>query len=283
MTYLLVGTYALLGAVAGSFITALVPRLRSGEPIVRDRSRCIHCGQVLGWRELIPLLSFIAQSGRCRSCSRPIPWTYPAVELITAFLFTGLGWALAHGVIAPAPFLVSAFGGTLDAPIPLETAASFIYYAVFITGAVAVSLYDFFYRLIPGGLVWILVAIATIARLGAGIEDGNLAGFFNSAEVGLMAFAVFWSLWFFSRGRGMGRGDADVAAAIGLYLEPAVAIAGFLFALWLGALVGILLVAFGRFSWRSAIPFAPFLFAGALVALASARYLNPIISSLYGF
>jgi prepilin signal peptidase PulO-like enzyme (type II secretory pathway) len=132
-------------------------------------------------------------------------------------------------------------------------------------------------------LAWILVAIATIARLGAGIEDGDLAGFFNSAEVGLMAFAVFWSLGFFSRGRGMGRGDADVAAAIGLYLEPAVAITGFLFALWLGALVGILLVAFGRFSWKSAMPFAPFLFGGALVALASARYLNPIISSLYGF
>lgn len=283
MTYALVGTCALLGAVAGSFITALVPRLRAGESIVRGRSRCIHCGQVLGWRELIPLLSFIAQRGRCRSCARPIPRTYPAVELIAALLFAGLGWALLYGVVAPAPFFVLTFGGTPYALVTLQTAASFAYYALFITVAVAVSFYDILYKLVPGGPVWVLAAVAAIARLGAGLASGDLDGFFNAAEVGLVAFGVFWSLWFFSRGRGMGRGDADVAASIGLSLEPAIAIAGFFFALWLGALVGILLVASGRFSWKSAVPFAPFLFAGALAALASSIYVNTLISSLYGF
>ena len=65
----------------------------------------------------------------------------------------------------------------------------------------------------------------------------------------------------------MGRGDADVALAIVAVLGPAVGLLGILFGFWLGAILGILLLLTGRLAWSSRVPFAPFLFAGALAAL----------------
>lgn len=77
----------------------------------------------------------------------------------------------------------------------------------------------------------------------------------------------------------MGRGDADVALAIGLFFQPPAVILGLFFALWLGAAVGILLVAVGRLTWKSPMPFAPFLFSGIILALFSIPHL-PLLQEM---
>lgn len=79
-----------LGAVLGSFLNCAAWRLCHGESVLRGRSHCALCGHVLGPWELIPLLSYLAQGGKCRHCGGRISPRYPLVELLSALSFVSL-------------------------------------------------------------------------------------------------------------------------------------------------------------------------------------------------
>lgn len=66
---------------AGSFLGVLIARLPQGRPVALARSACPHCHRRLGPAELVPLLSYAVQRGRCRGCGAPIGRFHPAVEL----------------------------------------------------------------------------------------------------------------------------------------------------------------------------------------------------------
>ena len=68
---------AMLGAIAGSFLNCAAWRIVRGESFVRGRSRCPSCGHILGVTELIPVVSWALQRGRCRSCGQRISPRYP--------------------------------------------------------------------------------------------------------------------------------------------------------------------------------------------------------------
>ena len=76
----------LAGPFVGSFLGVLVRRLPAGRPIAAARSCCEACGRSLSPLELIPLVSFAVQRGRCRSCGAPIAWAHPAIELAALVL-----------------------------------------------------------------------------------------------------------------------------------------------------------------------------------------------------
>ncbi len=94
----------------GSWLGVLVRRLPQNRPVVLGRSSCEHCGTPLTPIELVPLLSFIWQRGRCRHCSTWLGWFYPAIELAaltvaaaayyadgdgsSVWIDSALGWAL---------------------------------------------------------------------------------------------------------------------------------------------------------------------------------------------
>lgn len=80
-----------LGLAFGSFINALVWRLREGMSVARGRSMCVHCRHTLSWYDLIPVFSWIALGGKCRYCQRRISFQYPLVELATA-----AGWVASY-------------------------------------------------------------------------------------------------------------------------------------------------------------------------------------------
>ena len=67
--------------------------------VVFPRSFCPECGRQIGWRDNVPVLSYVLLGGRCRACKQPIGVRYPLIELITALLFTGValryGWSWA--------------------------------------------------------------------------------------------------------------------------------------------------------------------------------------------
>lgn len=81
---------AVLGALIGSFGNVVVFRLPRGESVVAPRSRCPACGHELGPHELVPVLSWAVQRGRCRSCDAPVSGRYPLVEALFALLFAGV-------------------------------------------------------------------------------------------------------------------------------------------------------------------------------------------------
>lgn len=271
---------SLVGLAAGSFLTALLPRLGTGEGVFRGRSRCVHCRKTLGWRELVPVISFLIQGGRCRACRGFIPRSYPLIELATGALFFFIAWALINGFLPPPAF--SPRGNALAlGEGRSEFIAAFLFYAFFAASAVAISVYDILYRLIPGALVLPFAAVGLLSQLAGAFRSGDFFSLLAIVGVALGAFLLFWALWFFSGGRAMGRGDADVAAAIAFALGPRVGAAGILFAFWIGALYGILGVASGKLAWKSAVPFAPFLFAGAIVALFFSDRLLAVLFPLH--
>lgn len=244
-----------LGLIVGSFLNVVISRLGTAESPLRGRSRCDHCGRMLKWFELIPLFSFAVQKGRCRSCREVIAVRHFFVELTIAVLFLVIGLAVVNGRI---------FLARLGAD---SIIAAFIYFAFFAAAAVAISFYDLEFRIIPRELTWPLAAVGSSVLILAAALSGNYWLLLQGLGSGLLAFAFFWAIWFFSKGKAMGRGDADVALAIALYLEPPAALVGFVLAFWIGSIFSLALLILGRLSLKSRIPFAPFLFAGAIAAL----------------
>lgn len=76
-----------LGATIGSFLNVVIYRLPKGKSIVAPPSSCPHCGHRLGALELIPILSWLLQRGRCKHCGQPISARYPLIEALTGGLF----------------------------------------------------------------------------------------------------------------------------------------------------------------------------------------------------
>jgi prepilin signal peptidase PulO-like enzyme (type II secretory pathway) len=85
-----------LGAVLGSFTTALTHRILNNQPWAYskeknlNRSCCPKCLTKLGGVDLIPLFSWLIQRGRCRHCKQTISLFYPATELISILVTLGL-------------------------------------------------------------------------------------------------------------------------------------------------------------------------------------------------
>lgn len=79
----------LFGICVGSFLNVLIDRLPKGKNVITGRSVCDHCKKKLRWFELIPLLSWVLQGGRCRRCHKKLSVQYPLIELVT-----GVGFVL---------------------------------------------------------------------------------------------------------------------------------------------------------------------------------------------
>ena len=82
-----------LGLVMGSFYTVVGSRLPRNESIVKPRSHCESCNHILKWYELIPVVSYVIQRGRCSKCHVKLSLMYPLIELFNGFLFS-LSYAL---------------------------------------------------------------------------------------------------------------------------------------------------------------------------------------------
>jgi leader peptidase (prepilin peptidase)/N-methyltransferase len=81
-----------LGAVIGSFLNVVIYRLPAGKSVVFPPSSCPSCGARLGPAELVPILSWVLQRGRCKHCGARISARYPAVEALTGSLFALAAW-----------------------------------------------------------------------------------------------------------------------------------------------------------------------------------------------
>jgi len=227
--------FLVVGLAVGSFLNVCIYRIPRGCSIVRPRSHCPACGRTLAWFDLIPVVSFIALRGRCRSCGAAISPRYPAVELLTGAFFAWCSLAAATPVLAAKTALLAAF-------------------------LIAVAFIDLDHQIIPDGILIWLAAVGVAADLAAG--DVSLLDALGGAMVGgglLLAVALV------SRG-GMGGGDIKFAAALGIWLGWKVLLAALLLAFVLGGAAGVALLALGIKKRRDMIPFGPFISAGAFAA-----------------
>ena len=233
----------LLGLCVGSFCNVLIYRIPRGEDFVKTRSHCMACGHVLAWYELLPLLSFLLQGGKCRACGAKLSPQYPLVEglnggmwLLTGLLFWG-DW--------------------------LRTA---LYCALF-SLLLVLAVIDWRTFEIPNGLN-LAVALLGAVQLAADFENWPLyvAG-------GCSVSLLFLLLWFLTGGKGLGMGDVKLMAAAGLLLGwPRI-----LLALIAGSVAGsvIHLIRMGRGAGHR-LAFGPYLAAGIWL---SALFGRPVIAA----
>ena len=106
---------ALLGLAFGSFLNVCIARWPEGESMVAPRSHCRHCGQTLAWCDNIPLASWLALRGRCRSCHAWIGYRYPLVEFSVALIWALLAWQTVPAFAAPGWTATSMFDASLYA------------------------------------------------------------------------------------------------------------------------------------------------------------------------
>ncbi len=86
----------IIGTIMGSFFNVVAHRLSNNESIIKPGSHCESCQHLLKWYELIPIISFLIQGGRCRQCHTKLSWWYPLIEIITGlfYLFSYLYFGL---------------------------------------------------------------------------------------------------------------------------------------------------------------------------------------------
>lgn len=250
--------FFLLGAVVGSFLNVVVLRFGFYERS-SSRSRCASCSATLSPSDLVPILSYLWLGGRCRTCGSTLSIQYPLVELATGVLF-----ALTYALL---PF------GTV--PEIVVVLAHLGFWSVL----VALVAYDLRHTLIPLPFIYALFGFALLALLARAATLELWFPVVDGVVGGLVTGGFFAAIYFVTRGRGMGLGDACVAGAVGLLLGLSGGVLAAAVGVWSGALVGLaliavqrsfpharVLVAGRRVTLKSEIPFAPFLAFGAVVA-----------------
>lgn len=273
--------FFIVGLLFGSFINVIAVRYRPEKFLFHritlgGRSHCPHCHKQLRWFELLPLVSYVLQGGRCRTCNAVISWQYPLVELASGFIF-----------LLPTYFY---FYFQIDQHILLGDLLVWYYWfsaAWVIAGLLMIilSLIDWRLFLIPDeavvgiGLAGLLIAalknyyqdffywkssfLGHYAEL-VSLSPNPLVSHLAAGAIGLLFFgAIFLA----TRGRGMGFGDVKLAGALGLLLGWPDSAFAFAFAFIIGAVIGVIQLARRKMQFREPIPFGPYLVAGAFITL----------------
>lgn len=237
MIVIAIGLFA-LGAVFGSFATALAHRMPRGENWVSERSRCPNCREMIGARDNVPIASWMILRGRCRNCGEPISPRYVLAELVLALLFGGT-------------YLI--VGDDEIGELILGLVLCFV--------LVTVTLTDLDLRIIPNKIV-LAGSIMAVAVAALTVPETLDARAISAAIAGGLMFLLA-----FVYPRGMGMGDAKLVGMMALFIGRAIAPAtliGFL----LGAVVGVAMITRqGTQARKSQIPFGPFLAIGGVIGL----------------
>lgn len=237
----------MLGAIVGSFLNVVILRLPKEEDLLgRTPSHCPKCGHKIRWYDNVPIFSYVfLLRGKCRDCGEKISCQYPLVEFLTgcAFLWIylrysdlsmiGLQWLFVAALIAIV--FIDLEHWIIPDKITLPG----------ITIALAVSLFT----------PYIDTSDAVIGMLAGG-------GFFYSA--GLIGSWV-------AKKEAMGGGDVKMAAMMGAFLGWKPLIAALVVAVFSCAIISIVLMLARKGDRKGALPFGPFLAAGALFCV----YVDP--------
>ena len=227
------------GAIVGSFLNVCIYRLPLGTSIVWPGSACPHCGRALAWFENIPIVSYLALRGRCRSCGATISPRYPAIEALTAAMFALGWWYYGPGVLLASRLVL---GCALIVLFEIDREHQLLPHAITLPGILVGFLFSFFTE--PG---W------QSSLLGILIGGGTL-------------LAVGYTYYWLRHEEGLGMGDFKMLAMIGAFLGWPLTLVTLMMASFVGSIVGVFLIAANRGGMKSALPFGTFLAVGALAA-----------------
>jgi len=236
---------AVAGLAAGCWVTMLAARVPRGESLRLPLGQCEACGSPTSLADMVPLLGWVRLRSRCGECRQAFGCWYPAAGLVTAALLVGT-WLR--------------FGTSPELP-------AFCYLAVV---GVPLGFVDARYQRLPDVLTLpsYPVAVAALGISALFVPDGG-----RHFVDGLIAMAAVWLLFVLQAlayPAGMGWGDVKLSGLIGLYLGwfgTGAVLAGLLGGYLLAAAAGLGLIAAGRATRKSLLPFGPFMLAGAFAVI----------------
>ena len=257
----------LFGATVGSFLNVVIHRVPLEKSIVFPNSACPKCGNSIKPYDNIPILSWLVLGAKCRYCKNPISWRYPAVELLTALIFTLVFWQ-----IGLSSFL----------PVCL----------IFVSIMIALVFIDAEHMILPDVITYPLLIFALSVRIVFPLFSLN--SYFSDLKIyplnqmtdypvwlvsllgailgGLVGGGFLWFVgeaWKKLRGvDAMGFGDVKMMFAVGALLGWRLTFLSIFLGAFTGAVAGILVIAKQKDKdFQTQIPFGIFLGIGSIIAL----------------
>lgn len=235
-----------LGLCIGSFANVCIYRIPNEQSVAFPPSHCTNCGERIKKRDLIPIISYIFLSGKCRNCSNKISIRYPLIELLVGMIFL---------------LLFLNFGITIK----------FVLYSIISTILIIIFFIDLEHMIIPDGLNLLLGLIGITFNI-LYPKDGYISTLLSMLYGFLLGGGIFFLLALFG---GMGGGDIKIMAALGLLFGWKLTIPLMALSFLLGGVVGVILLCMRSRGMKDKIPFGPFIAAGALIVIL---YGNNLIS-----
>ena len=240
----------IIGAVIGSFLNVVICRLPLRQSIIKPRSHCPKCGNILRPKQLIPIISFVIQKGKCTNCKQPISIIYPLIECLTGFLFVLIFYIFGFQTLT-------------------------IVYWILIACFIVIAVIDWRHMIIPDELNLI------IASLGIGSSLSGLTLPIGEALLGgLLGGGILLILAIISRG-GMGGGDIKFLAAVGLFTGWKLVFVLIFIASLIASGYGVINILRHGYQRGRQIPFGPFLVVSTMITLLYGNQLIDYYLSLF--
>ena len=250
MIYILL---AILGLVFGSFYLVVATRLPKEESLVVSRSHCDNCKHILKWYELIPVISYLMQKGKCRKCGARISILAPLIEIITAVSFC-------------LPYYLYGF--------------DYRFYALLILLSLTIIIFisDFKFYIINDEPLFIsILAILVLKYIYFGIKPTGMA-----ALAGIVMFTVFLCVKLFGdkafKKESLGGGDIKLAILFGVTLGVKLG----LFAFILSAFIALPYAVIASMkSKEDIVPYGPFLILSLVLVFIFMTKCSELINYLF--
>lgn len=252
MQTLLYILFFVVGSIMGSFFHATATRLAKEESIVKPNSHCHYCKHELKWYELIPVISFLIQKGKCRNCKKNLPISYLLIEVVT-----GLLYLISYHVFGLSNNLIIAitFISILIINIISDIEYMIILDEVLLFG---ISLIILLYFFLFGFHVCAYHVI------------GGIISFFIMYFIKIMGDIIF-------KRESMGGGDIKLMYLFGLVLGFELSIVTIFLATFIAFPIAIFILISRK---NNMIPFGPFLSMAAILILISKININDLIGFL---
>ena len=244
--------FFIFGSIMGSFYHVIATRLSKGKSIITPASHCEKCNHQLKWYELIPIISYIIQGGKCRHCKEKLPLSYLLMEICTGILF-----AVCYHV----------FGFTLE----------LISSIVFVSSLIIIIISDIEYMIILDEvLIFAIFGIIIIDIVDVGLYETSLR-----VLAGLGSFATMYLVKkigdIMFKQESLGGGDIKLMFLIGLVIGYPMAICNIFFATFIAFPIALFLLIFKK---DNIIPFGPFLSMSGIILYIWGLTFSDIITFL---
>lgn len=229
--------FFVFGSIMGSFYHVIATRLSNGLSIIKPSSHCEKCKHELKWYELIPIISYLIQMGKCRKCKTKLPLSYFLMEICTGILF-----AVCYHVF----------------DTPIEIAISII----FVSSLIIIIISDIEYMIILDEvLIVAILSIITLDVINIGMYQTSIKILYGAgAFITMLLIKKIGDIIF--KQESLGGGDIKLMFLIGLVIGYEMSICNIFFATFIAFPIALFLLVTKK---DNIIPFGPFLSMSAII------------------